>query len=119
MSKEKEKEKEKERRKRKEKRTEAGAVEAAWMAVNPDDEDRITRQQALDAVHFLGLNPTKKVTKDDRNRDTRTHTNAHSHTRTLTHTHTHTHAQDSRLFTSSMYGCFFEDYERFRKTAWK
>lgn len=36
-------------------------VEVAWMAVNPEDEDRISRKQLLDAVHFLGLNPTKKV----------------------------------------------------------
>eukprot|EP00043_Microstomoeca_roanoka_P009773 m.93066 g.93066 ORF g.93066 m.93066 type:complete len:519 (-) comp14688_c1_seq2:39-1595(-) len=40
------------------------AVLVAWMAVNPDDNDRINRKQLLDAVHFLGLNPTKKIMRE-------------------------------------------------------
>ncbi|EGD77835.1 hypothetical protein PTSG_09468 [Salpingoeca rosetta] len=42
----------------------AAGIEVAWLAVNPDGDDRITRKQLLDAVHFMGFNPTKKVMRD-------------------------------------------------------
>ena len=38
--------------------------ERAFQALAPADAKRLTRRQLLDAVHFLGLNPTKRVVRE-------------------------------------------------------
>ncbi|EGD75409.1 hypothetical protein PTSG_06484 [Salpingoeca rosetta] len=42
----------------------AAGIEVAWLAVNPDGDDRITRKQLLDAVHLIDhIKVTQKCNK--------------------------------------------------------
>lgn len=38
--------------------------ERAWFAIAPEGVNKLARGPLLDCVHFLGLNPTKRVMRD-------------------------------------------------------